>query len=209
MIRRPPRSTLFPYTTLFRSDDEHPVAFYSGDHRKGVTRVAARSFDYGVAGLEQALLLGLLDHVLGDARLDGAGGVEVLELAVDSLDRHQRCVADTVEHVGERNPTLARVLGDHRDPTSLAPHPLHGRVEERLLGDGRAVSLAEVLDLDLRAPLREFRRQPGVRYALSDGVPVGRAGDVADRFVLGVDRLAAHDDHARVVEEEARKSAVV
>src|SRR3712207_8497333 len=25
MIRRPPRSTLFPYTTLFRSDDDQPV----------------------------------------------------------------------------------------------------------------------------------------------------------------------------------------
>src|SRR3712207_8162439 len=25
MIRRPPRSTLFPYTTLFRSDHQHPV----------------------------------------------------------------------------------------------------------------------------------------------------------------------------------------
>src|SRR2546423_11051307 len=24
MIRRPPRSTLFPYTTLFRSDDDQP-----------------------------------------------------------------------------------------------------------------------------------------------------------------------------------------
>src|SRR5690349_24008067 len=24
MIRRPPRSTLFPYTTLFRSSDRHP-----------------------------------------------------------------------------------------------------------------------------------------------------------------------------------------
>src|SRR5688572_31822027 len=24
MIRRPPRSTLFPYTTLFRSQDRHP-----------------------------------------------------------------------------------------------------------------------------------------------------------------------------------------
>src|SRR5256885_11679219 len=24
MIRRPPRSTLFPYTTLFRSDPDHP-----------------------------------------------------------------------------------------------------------------------------------------------------------------------------------------
>src|SRR2546430_11439389 len=33
MIRRPPRSTLFPYTTLFRSRDrlaEHPAAFASG-----------------------------------------------------------------------------------------------------------------------------------------------------------------------------------
>src|SRR6266513_4495897 len=31
MIRRPPRSTLFPYTTLFRSPDTYvpPVAFYA------------------------------------------------------------------------------------------------------------------------------------------------------------------------------------
>src|SRR2546426_7842096 len=27
MIRRPPRSTLFPYTTLFRSDQEHDGEF--------------------------------------------------------------------------------------------------------------------------------------------------------------------------------------
>src|SRR3712207_7782930 len=27
MIRRPPRSTLFPYTTLFRSKRYHPAAF--------------------------------------------------------------------------------------------------------------------------------------------------------------------------------------
>src|SRR5687768_18170696 len=47
MIRRPPRSTLFPYTTLFRSDgdeerrdDQDPdlprQAFPSGWHRAGV-----------------------------------------------------------------------------------------------------------------------------------------------------------------------------
>src|SRR3712207_8428459 len=30
MIRRPPRSTLFPYTTLFRSSERHPVR---GDRR--------------------------------------------------------------------------------------------------------------------------------------------------------------------------------
>src|SRR5438034_8166105 len=27
MIRRPPRSTLFPYTTLFRSDEDHQLGF--------------------------------------------------------------------------------------------------------------------------------------------------------------------------------------
>src|SRR5256885_10493049 len=28
MIRRPPRSTLFPYTTLFRSEYKNPVEFF-------------------------------------------------------------------------------------------------------------------------------------------------------------------------------------
>src|ERR1039457_3368301 len=30
MIRRPPRSTLFPYTTLFRSDSTHPAFACAG-----------------------------------------------------------------------------------------------------------------------------------------------------------------------------------
>src|SRR3712207_9195874 len=30
MIRRPPRSTLFPYTTLFRSGGSHSLAGYAG-----------------------------------------------------------------------------------------------------------------------------------------------------------------------------------
>src|SRR2546426_7520038 len=30
MIRRPPRSTLFPYTTLFRSGDRKPCKFKTG-----------------------------------------------------------------------------------------------------------------------------------------------------------------------------------
>src|SRR2546426_3034852 len=38
MIRRPPRSTLFPYTTLFRS----------ADHKKGTTRLAAKAVNFGL-----------------------------------------------------------------------------------------------------------------------------------------------------------------
>src|SRR2546430_6443636 len=34
MIRRPPRSTLFPYTTLFRSDGQAQVDVLGGDQRR-------------------------------------------------------------------------------------------------------------------------------------------------------------------------------
>src|SRR2546429_4204958 len=35
MIRRPPRSTLFPYTTLFRSQNLLPLAFFLRAHNIG------------------------------------------------------------------------------------------------------------------------------------------------------------------------------
>src|SRR3712207_8930171 len=39
MIRRPPRSTLFPYTTLFRSDDAHRyLMLFTGDSIREVDR---------------------------------------------------------------------------------------------------------------------------------------------------------------------------
>src|SRR3712207_7703203 len=68
MIRRPPRSTLFPYTTLFRSDlgavhaqqlrplgrhvlrhdDLQAVALARADHRQGDARVARRRLEDGL-----------------------------------------------------------------------------------------------------------------------------------------------------------------
>src|SRR5687768_18348302 len=41
MVRRPPRSTLFPYTTLFRSDDARKPKFIETRHRRGYRFVAA------------------------------------------------------------------------------------------------------------------------------------------------------------------------
>src|SRR3712207_8397907 len=47
MIRRPPRSTLFPYTTLFRSDD---AAREAAHHRsRGRARPRARLRGFGAA----------------------------------------------------------------------------------------------------------------------------------------------------------------
>src|SRR5687767_15595537 len=47
MIRRPPRSTLFPYTTLFRSDEEHEASYKQGEtpryHAREVAIVRAKN----------------------------------------------------------------------------------------------------------------------------------------------------------------------
>src|SRR2546427_7861522 len=52
MIRRPPRSTLFPYTTLFRSDGEPPLARRGrgGRHVRPRTRLRRRRLRSRVRG---------------------------------------------------------------------------------------------------------------------------------------------------------------
>src|SRR3712207_7631561 len=73
MIRRPPRSTLFPYTTLFRSDDED-----------GLVAVAVR----GGAGVGELRLLVAADRLGVDA--------EVLAHA-----REERVAVRSEEHTSE------------------------------------------------------------------------------------------------------------
>src|SRR3712207_9513841 len=52
MIRRPPRSTLFPYTTLFRSHIADLVRLFGGEPRR-VSCVGARTvLDETFAGME-------------------------------------------------------------------------------------------------------------------------------------------------------------
>src|SRR2546422_1593010 len=68
MIRRPPRSTLFPYTTLFRSDifnTDHTVPFdlsYSVHHEK---RVPMRNNLHDLRNIQTGPLL---PHQLGNPR---------------------------------------------------------------------------------------------------------------------------------------------
>src|SRR5256885_16441986 len=45
MIRRPPRSTLFPYTTLFRSSQARQLSHSGGKARFGRARVCAARSD--------------------------------------------------------------------------------------------------------------------------------------------------------------------
>src|SRR3712207_6868593 len=57
MIRRPPRSTLFPYTTLFRSDGR-PEGIQAGPRGPGHRRDAGLRAAHGLrAGVAAAVLL--------------------------------------------------------------------------------------------------------------------------------------------------------
>src|SRR3712207_7864753 len=51
MIRRPPRSTLFPYTTLFRSDPHRSGRRAASAHRVAPSRCAALAYDFAVIPL--------------------------------------------------------------------------------------------------------------------------------------------------------------
>src|SRR3712207_7638787 len=70
MIRRPPRSTLFPYTTLFRSDQQAEQGRGEGQGQAGGQPVGDRlgenqSFERGGGGAEQverAVLLRSEEH---------------------------------------------------------------------------------------------------------------------------------------------------
>src|SRR2546425_13015948 len=48
MIRRPPRSTLFPYTTLFRSSLAHPLEPVKGSLLLASARLEQRNFHGGI-----------------------------------------------------------------------------------------------------------------------------------------------------------------
>src|SRR3989449_8963149 len=78
MIRRPPRSTLFPYTTLFRSiDEEHEASYKQGT----APRYHARDVALTRARLEGArLILGSATPSLETLHVAHAGRVCTFEL---------------------------------------------------------------------------------------------------------------------------------
>src|SRR3712207_8876097 len=80
MIRRPPRSTLFPYTTLFRSNDLAAVSTWPDV----VERAAARELEVEVDPLNVYVLLGLADDLAeGPTAVDPTQLEQAVELLRD------------------------------------------------------------------------------------------------------------------------------
>src|SRR2546430_7814768 len=65
MIRRPPRSTLFPYTTLFRSSRD---ASSSGSRAAGGRYSSFEGWDHSISGTELKRVLVVCCRKLGSTR---------------------------------------------------------------------------------------------------------------------------------------------
>src|SRR3712207_8700744 len=68
MIRRPPRSTLFPYTTLFRSNPENARRFLGALGNPyaavGVDANGRTAIDWGVYGVPETFVVGADGRIL-------------------------------------------------------------------------------------------------------------------------------------------------
>src|SRR2546425_13181347 len=119
MIRRPPRSTLFPYTTLFRSRDVRAEMDPQG---------AAAALD------EDEKVAARLGGLHGAERVRPPGHREILRVVARDLEEHARVRAPLVRLPGRvqeaRPETHAR-----RDPV-MVPDPPPDRLERGLVRRG-------------------------------------------------------------------------
>src|SRR2546425_12147291 len=110
MIRRPPRSTLFPYTTLFRSDVdlEHLVELVEEVDERGA-QVGLQRVEDALREHLQGFRLGPVDVQvdLGAARAEGRGEATQARTGVPLLDE-----------LGG----VARELSQAKAPAVLHPH---------------------------------------------------------------------------------------
>ena len=149
MIRRPPRSTLFPYTTLFRSEGRRPElepfrekfgikgALISGvDLLPGIARVigldvievpgATGYFDTDYEGKGLAAICGLKDHDLIYLHVeapDEAGHAGNITEKLKAIERIDEYIAAPLIEARQQYPELRiALLPDHATPIPLQTH---------------------------------------------------------------------------------------
>src|SRR6266545_2136813 len=133
MIRRPPRSTLFPYTTLFRSSGHRATSRLLPAGRRPHRLLQASMNVPGWALLTAALLLA--DGAVGGCRRDSGSNVASAAADGGAGEPAGSRDASTAGRARERRPEIARLTGVSirwTDPTR--PRPVSDEDLARQLG---------------------------------------------------------------------------
>src|SRR3712207_7777312 len=105
MIRRPPRSTLFPYTTLFRSGVQHPV-FLAPDQLAEVLQTAPTSIETASGDVDEVIAVVPSNR----AHLDALVDAERSEEHTSELQSRQYLVCRLLlEKKKQSSPTTGRI----------------------------------------------------------------------------------------------------
>src|SRR6266480_6382380 len=183
MIRRPPRSTLFPYTTLFRSRSAAPVpppapggsppaCWWCGRAPDARPGPGSRSPSGAHLPRHEVLLLLGCQCIDGDAhglQLEtGDLGIELARNAVHVLRETLRLLHDELggeRLIGERHVHHARgmtlgrrqvdqpAVGEHEDPLAVEPPLLDELAHPR----GALYRLLQALEVDLHIEMTRVR----------------------------------------------------
>src|SRR5258708_4810942 len=128
MIRRPPRSTLFPYTTLFRSGNTAPTTLAEVAQRyERWFAAAVEAWQAGRASEDDVRLLNwLVDSELA-TNLRGAVSAEIADLATRYREVEARlappCTANGMADVGTSfDDYRLNVRGDYDQLGDAVPH---------------------------------------------------------------------------------------
>src|SRR2546425_3988071 len=138
MIRRPPRSTLFPYTTLFRSLRLHAAAELFVQPFDHVCRALRLPLRLGKSGKRQELVAALAQARhdagagLGPRALEG-GGRATGRVGTGRVDDSMEVVADRREGVLRRFVLeVAQLVGAAAWHRGLRPHQADAPAEARI-----------------------------------------------------------------------------
>src|SRR3989454_1061495 len=193
MIRRPPRSTLFPYTTLFRSEWEMLAMINGVRDVRAIAAELGRS-DFEVAktlfGLESAGVIVLTDP--------GTTKRERTTLTADLAE----LVARAEDALARRAPEEARGVAEQAagvHPHDPAVHLLLGRIA---LAAGRSADAVEGLRRALRLDPLAVAAHRVLGYALA---ATGRFGEAVEQWDQW-ERLAARSETELAQLDEVRRA---
>src|SRR2546430_5805080 len=189
MIRRPPRSTLFPYTTLFRSGRLHQLALIPAGGRVCPRLDGAGGETQGAVRHHPGLVV--LEHV-AEALALRARAERMVEREQERLRALERGAAPAAAEV------LAEFANDaaddlHRDlAATLAQRRLDRLDDARAMGRLQHDAVEDHRD---RLPVAEIgRRRPGDVEDLATDADAGEAAPREIRPELGGRQAGGHDE---------------